>query len=203
MQIKKKLKIQIFFLLAFALIIIPSASALTFNNTTFFSSESNSTIFVDSITLDNVTVTANFTEFFNLTSLGSNFTNTNVTDAFAHFIGLNVGLVIRNINTSTDLFLSTLADQDFNATFTAGQLLRIVGEITPVGECSQGTRSLLSATLIFLALAVLLFPVGLIFVKNDFRLNADVKSFLIVFISIILAIALLVVVGDLIRVICP
>lgn len=106
---------------------MPLASSLTITDTTFFSSISNFTIFVDSITLDEQITTNQTIEFFNLTSEGSNFTNTNATfDARADFFGLDIGLTIRNINTSTNLFTSASGSQAFNATFTSGQVLRII-----------------------------------------------------------------------------
>ena len=65
-------------------------------------------------------------EFHNLTSIGSNFTNTNATyNARADFYGLDIGLTIRNINITTDLFTSVSGSQNYNATFSSGQILRI------------------------------------------------------------------------------
>jgi hypothetical protein len=125
------------------LLTLPSINALTITNTTFHSSVSNYTIHVDSITLDNVTVTNLTIEFYNLTSIGSNFTNTNTTyDARADFYGLAINLIIRNINISTNLFTSTLGNQDYNATFTPGQILRILlsptaAEITVTRTCNN------------------------------------------------------------------
>ena len=125
-KIKKKLIFPIFLVL----LLFPLLSALTITDTTFFASETNYTIFVDSITLDNVTVTNTSITFYNLTSIGSNFTNTNATfDAVATFIGLDVGLTILNVNTSVNLFSSVLGSQNFNATFTPGQTIRTI--ITP------------------------------------------------------------------------
>lgn len=124
MRFKKKLKISILPLLV--LILLPSIYALTITNTTFHSSVSNYTIFVDSITLNNVTVTNLTIEFYNLTSVGSNFTNVNATyDARADFYGLEEGLTVRNINTSTDLFTSTTITQNYQAAFTPGEVLTI------------------------------------------------------------------------------
>ena len=109
------------------LLLFPLVNALTITDTTYFSSVSNSTIFVDSITLDLVIVTNQSAEFYNLTSVGSNFTNTNATyNARADFYGLNVGLTIRNINTQQDLFTSASGSQNYNATFTPGQVIRTI-----------------------------------------------------------------------------
>ncbi len=108
------------------LISISAASAVQINNTTFFASETNFTILVDFIDLDAVIVSNTSIQFHNLTSIGSNFTNTNATfDARADFIGLDIGLTIRNVNTATDLFTSSISNQDFNATFTSFQVLII------------------------------------------------------------------------------
>ncbi len=65
-----------------------------------------------------------------MTSLGTNFTNTNLTfDAVASFFGLQIGHTITNVNTSDDLFNSTTTNQNFNATFTTGQV--IITILTP------------------------------------------------------------------------
>lgn len=186
---KKKLKIQIFFLLAFALLILPSVNALTITNTTFFSSESNSTIFVDSITLDNVTTTVNETIFINLTSIGSNFTNTNTTNAFANFIGLTVDLTIRNINTSTDLFTSMVGNEDFNVTFSAGQLIRILDFQTSASLCSPATRVILNLTVLFFALAIMIIPLSFLFNNGKLSIDSDPRILLVIFIGIILGVA--------------
>ncbi len=130
-----KKKRSLLFLLAFALILIPSISALTITDTTFSTSDSNYTILVDSITLDQVIVENDSIQFHNLTSIASNFTNTNATfDSIATFVGLKVGLTVKNINTSAELN-STLGNQDFNVTFTAGQILQIVVTTPTTGVC--------------------------------------------------------------------
>lgn len=121
-----------YFVFLFLILTISSVSSLQINDTIFFASETNFTIFVDSITLDQVTVTNQSITFINLTSVGSNFTNINATfDARADFIGLALGLAIRNLNTSTDIFLSSVGDQNFNATFLSGHTIRTQLGITP------------------------------------------------------------------------
>ena len=66
-----------YFVFLFLILTISSVSSLQINDTIFFASETNFTIFVDSITLDQVTVTNQSITFINLTSVGSNFTNIN------------------------------------------------------------------------------------------------------------------------------
>jgi len=171
MQFKKKLKIPVLSLLV--LILLPSVFALTITDTTFRSSVSNDTIFVDSITLDNVTVTNTTITFFNLTSVGSNFTNVNETfDATVRFVGLEINLSIRNVNTSTNLFSSTLGDQDFNATITPGQVLTIIesptGPVTPSESVLSAFSS--SAIVIFVSLFATL---GVVFVLIFLRFGLD------------------------------
>lgn len=110
-----------------ALLLIPLTLGLTIENTTFFSSETNFTILVDKIILDAVNVSSTAITFQNLTSFGSNFTNVNQSfPARADFTGLIVGLSVRNINTSANLFTSTVGDQSANLTFQSGEVLQIV-----------------------------------------------------------------------------
>lgn len=190
-----KKKRSLLFLLAFALILIPSINALTITDTTFFASVTNYTIHVDTITLDQVNVTNSSIEFANLTSTGSNFVNTNATfNAIANFVGLEVGLTIRNLNTSTDLFTSATGNQDFNATFTPGQNLRIMSTTTRV--CSTGTRNLLRLTIIFFALAVLLIPIFILFMKGKIALDINTNKIILVFASLILGIIFLQVIAN-------
>lgn len=82
---------------------------------------------MDLVVLDAVVITAGSIQFHNISSVGSNFTNTNATfDAVATFIGLEVGRTVLNVNTSVNLFTSSSTLQDFNATFTTGQVIRII-----------------------------------------------------------------------------
>ncbi len=85
---------------------------------------------VDHIIIDQVTVTNQSAEFYNLTSVNSNFTNTNATyNARADFYGLDVGLTIYNVNTDTVLFTSASGSQNYNASWISGQVLRIISSI--------------------------------------------------------------------------
>ncbi len=190
MQFKKKLKIPIFFLLAFALFLLPSVSALTITDTTFHSSISNYTIFVDSMELDEVNVTNLTISFYNVTSIGTNLTNINLTyDARVDFYGLDIGLTIHNVNASTDLFTSSSGNQDYNATFTPGQVLRITEEPTePTYECTSADRTLLNLTTLFFAILFLALPLGILFHNGTLSTDMDVKKLLIVFIGVILGI---------------
>ncbi len=157
----------------------------------------NYTIFVDSITLDSAVVTNTSITFNNLTSVGSNFTNTNATfDAVANFIGLDVGLTIRNVNTSTDLFTSTLGDQDFNATFTTGQRL-IINSFRTLGvNCSSDVNSILKLTLIFLALVIILLPILILIINGKLSLETNPKKFIVLFVGVIIGVVFIGVVAD-------
>lgn len=105
---------------------------MTITDTTFFASETNYTIHVDLMELDQVTVTSTSITFINTTSVGTNLTNSNATfDAVAEFIGLFNTRTLRNINSSTDLFTSSLGSQNFNATFSSGQVIRITAAPEP------------------------------------------------------------------------
>lgn len=161
------------------LTILPYVSGLSINDTTFFSSETNYTIFVDNIILDQVTVENITIEFFNLTSLGSNFINTNATyDAVANFIGLDISLTILNVNTSVNLFTSTLGNQNFNATFTSGQVLRIIPYVTTTtdiqtacNDISRGVAGFYTTIPTFFILlsivVIILIVVGIITIVKD------------------------------------
>jgi len=121
-------------LILLILLILPLTSALTISDTTFFSSVSNFTIFVDGMTLDNVTVTNMSIQFIGLTSVTSNFTNTNTTfDAIASFFDLAVNLTVHNVNTSTDLFTASATNGNFNATIIPGNVITILAGPTGSG----------------------------------------------------------------------
>lgn len=112
-------------------------------DTTFFSTQSNYTIFIDSLTLDNVTISATTIEFTNISSFGSNFTNSNATfDAVANILNLAIGVTIQNVNTSIN-FTSIATNQSFNITFTSGQVLRtinltsVVSVLNTAASCSE------------------------------------------------------------------
>ena len=136
-QLKKKLLFV--FLLAIAL--LPLISSLQINDTIYFSSVSNSTIYVYSITLDQVIVTNQSTEFYNLTSLDSNFTNINATyNARADFYGFPFAYSIHNVNTGTTLFTASETDRNYNSTFSSGEILTIIS-LPPQIEYSAGTEA--------------------------------------------------------------
>lgn len=174
---------------------LTSVSALEITDTTFFSSATNFTIFVDSITLDNVTITENKIEFHNLSSIGSKFTNTNATfDARADFIGLNLSLRVRNFNTSENLFLSTLGSQNFNATFISGHTITIV--LFRATACNLAERLILNTTLIFFALAILFIAIALMFRSGKLFLDLDARKILIVFVGVIIGVVFIAVLGQ-------
>ncbi len=194
---KMKSKFIWFMVLATAFIFLPLVSAVTITDTTFFANQTNFTIFVDFITLDQVIVTNTSIQFHNLTSVGSNFINVNATfDARADFIGLAVGLIIRNVNTETDLFESEVGDQDFNATFTPSQVLMIVEEAT--FKCNLAERSTLNLVVLFFALGILAFTLLLFFSKGEklFESTPTTKIIIIVFIGILLGVIFIQVIAD-------
>lgn len=127
--------------------------------------------------LDNVTVTPTTIEFYNVSSVGSNLTNTNATYiSRADFYGLDVGLWIYNVDTDRDLFESVLGSQDYNAAFAIGRVLRITGGPSPTsakGTCLAmvvqfGTFPILIGllgTIIFLGAVVFLLLTA--FVRTD------------------------------------
>lgn len=198
-EIKKKA----IFLLPLLLILIPLSSALTITDTTFFASSTNFTIFVDTITLDNVTITDTQIQFYNLTSTGSNFLNSNATfTAIAEFYGLSTGLTIRNVNTSTDLFTSASGDQNFNATFTSGQTIRIMSSTTSA-SCSTADKLILNLTLIFLAIVLMAVPLGLFFLKGKINIEITPQLMIIIFMAIILGVILIQPIADSIILFCP
>lgn len=179
----------------FLLLLIPLSSALTITDTTFSTSGTNYTIFVDSITLDNVTVTSTQILFINLTSVGSNFTNTNGTfSSVAGFIGLDVGLIVFNVNTSTDIFTSSSGNRDFNGTMLPGIVLRITDRAFII--CTGTERSILQLTVLFFILAVVFIPLILFFLKGKLNFDVNAKSILVVFILIILGIVFAQVISD-------
>lgn len=175
-----------------AILLISTVSAVTITDTTFFSTGSNYTIFVDMMELDNVTVTAGSINFHDVTSLGTNLTNTNATfDAVASFFGLNLNFTLFNVNTSTNIFTSSPGAQDFNITFTPGEIIRIViadiDRKSTFATCNQllpGFGTFFSFFPIFftiLAIIIIVFMlIGLMFVVRDQSrpnpLNIDLSS---------------------------
>lgn len=203
MKNKRQLTLQV--LLVLTLFLIPAVSAVTITDTTFSTSVTNFTIFVDTITLDNATVTTETITFENVTSSNTTLTNTNLTfTSIANFIGLDIGLTLFNVNTSTDVFRSIPGSQDFNATLLP--LFQLQINSLPQNNCSQTTRSILNVTLIFLAIAIFLIPLAMLYVKGKLDIDHITSSpikMIIAFIGVVVGIALLVAVGDLIVAMCP
>ena len=155
--------------------------------------------------LDQVTITNNSIELYNLTSVGSNFANTGVIyNAVISFFGLDTGLVVRNINTSTDLFISVLGNQDYNATFSPWQILRIMSFLTPVeSDCTPMERSILRLVILLFSLAVFLIPVGLLFNNGTLSLDTNPKRLLLVFIAVIIGVIFVQIIADQVITYCP
>ncbi len=190
--------------------LLPFVSGLVITDTTFFSSVTNFTIFVDSMVLDEVNITNVSITFHNVTSSGTNLTNTNATStAIATFIGLTPGLTLRNVNTSTDLFISSTGAQDFNATFLAGQTIIInPGPVlsTAATACNElisqfGTYPILLGlvgTIILLGAVLFALSTGFIDLKSSGINGSFVFGGLLVVISIaILIIIAIVIFGSL------
>lgn len=193
-MIHRKILIFLFLLLS-----LSTVSAVQINDTTFFSTISNFTIFVDTITLDTQVTTNQTIEFFNLTSRGSNFTNTNATfDAVASFFGLDIGITLRNINTSTDLFTSTTGTQDFNASFTSGQVIITNNKTTPPPtNCTPRDKAILNLIVILFALAIILVPIALLIREGKIVIkNVTLAWVIIVFIGVILGIIFIQIIAD-------
>ncbi len=156
--------------------------------------------------LDQVIVTNETIEIYNLTSIGTNFTNINNTyDAVINFLGLKVDLTLRNINTSSDVFTSIIGSQDYNATLTPWQLLRVMGEQTDIviTGCSNATRAILNLIMILFALAIVLIPIGILFRNGTLSWDTDPKQLLIIFIGVILGVIFLQEIGRQIFSFCP
>ena len=116
--------------------------------------------------LDLTNITEREIEFYNLTSVGSRFLDVNETyNASLDFYGLAPGLVIRNINLSTDLFESTFIIQNYEANFSSLQILKIMGELTRV--CSSLERNSLYIALGLLAIAIFLIAASMIFGEDS------------------------------------
>lgn len=195
-------KIKAAYLVIFLiLIVIPLSSALEITDTTFFSTGSNFTIFVDSISLDNVTVTPSSIIFTNLTSLGSNFSNTNLSfDATASFIGLDPSLAILNVNTSIRLFTSSIGNKNFNATFISGHVIQTINAQTAANlSCNEMVAQFvgypvligLLGTIILLGIIIAALTTGFVTISTV-GLNRETILFALV---TLIFIAILVIVG--------
>jgi len=189
-------------------------NAVTITDTTFFASGSNYTIHVDTLVVDNVTVTANSIQFHNVTSQGTNFTNANAsTTAVASFFGLDLSFTIFNVNTSTNLFTSSAGNQDFNASFTSGQVIRTIIFITPqttaeplCNDITEGVAlffavmptvfSILGIVLVLLAIGGLILviqdPTRMPDFKIDFKDFNFISMFIIIFVVALIGVAVFV-----------
>ncbi len=201
-----KSKLIFFMVIVAVLIFLPSVSALIITDTTFFASESNYTIFVDLMVLDQVEVTSQDIIFHNVTSSGTNLTNTNATsEAVATFIGLSPGLTLRNANTATDLFTSTAQAPDFNATFTAGQTI-IINPGPVLSTAATACNELISqfstypillglvGTIILLGAVLFALSTGFIDLKSSGINSSFVLGGLLVVISIAILIVIAIVI---------
>lgn len=103
-------------------------NATQVNDTTITTTGTNYSIYVTTIDFDVLNITNETIEFYNITSLNTRITNTNLTgNAIVQLYGIQVGLTVRNHNTSTDLFTSTSSNSNYNVTFGQGVQIRILG----------------------------------------------------------------------------
>lgn len=117
---------------------MPLISAVTITDTTFKTSETNYTVFVNSVTLeDGIIVTNTSIQFFGVNSTGSTFTNTNDTFiSIIEFIDLKIGIKLTNLNTGTDIFTSRIFDQDVDITILPGQVI-ITSNNVALNACEE------------------------------------------------------------------
>ena len=145
-------------------------------------------------------VAATSITFNNLTSLDSEFTNTNATsNATANFVGLGIDLIIRNVNTSVDLFTSVALNQNFNATFTPGQVLRIVGV---TASCDPAVKSLLTVAILLFVLGIIGLPLFMIINRGVLIENLSPKKMAQIFAALMVGISLLVLSVNGIKALC-
>lgn len=177
------------------LVLLPFFSALQLDDDSFFSSISNSTVLVDSVTLDQVTVTNMSTEFYNVTSVGSNFTNNNATFlAQIDFYGLVIGHMIENVNTSTLLFTSAIGDTNFNATVAIGEVITLtvtVPVVTATSTLCTGIFGGFGSFMSLIVIVIIISAAGFIlylFVKDadEFDINSIAVSIIVALVTIIL-----------------
>lgn len=196
-----KKKNTLYLLILVTLLVLPLSSALDISDTTFFSTQSNFTIFVDFIRLDNVTVSNTSIIFTNLTSLGSNFINTNATfPATASFIGLDTSLAILNVNTSIRLFTSSPGNQNFNATFISGHTIQTIRSETQANLICGDLVSQFVAYPVLIGLLGTMILLGIIIIAlttSFISFNGDTldRNTIIFAIVTLIAIAILVIVA--------
>ncbi len=115
---------------------------------------------------------------------------------------MDIGLTIRNINTSTDLFTSATGSQAFNATFTSGRVLRINSGPTPStarSACNTMVQQFgtfpvligLIGTIILLGAVIFALTTGFITIKSG-GIN---KGFIVGGIVTVVSVAVLVIVA--------
>lgn len=186
---------------------MPSVSAVTVTETTFFASDNNYTVFVDSMILINSTITNATIEFVGINSTGTNMTNVNATyDAVVNIIDLPIGSAIFNKNTSIYIFTSVAGNQSFNVTITPLNAIRIdnsaaLASSPIVNDCST-TALLISAGYVifteftaqtFLILLAVLILITIILVRGGSRLDEIVLVFASYFSLILIALVAVIV----------
>jgi hypothetical protein len=111
-----------YYLFILALLLLPLSSALSINNTIFFSTTTNSTIYVNqSVILDALTVTTESLEIYNLSSVG-NFKNINETYlGYVNFYGLNSSIFTNGTGFCNGYTQEKVFDLNINITINPGE----------------------------------------------------------------------------------
>lgn len=138
-----------------ALILFPLVSSASLNDSIVNTTDTGYQVYFTNIGFDVLNVTNDTIEFYNLTSLHTQFTNINATgDAIVQLHGIQSGLTVRNHNTSTDLYTSVSDFGNYNVTFGPGVQIRIVGiqDTGTIGAACTGVIEGFSLFGVFLGL---------------------------------------------------
>jgi len=184
------LKLLVF---AFTLIFLISfVSAVTIINTTHYSSSSGSTIFVDRVVLDEVVVDTIQTTYENVTTSGSNFTNTNAsTTARANFIGLPFNFTVFNKDTGQELFISTLLTMNGNVTWDPSQTITLLRQPIVDSLCTTSTKNVMGLVVLFGSLALAVFTLLIFFMNGKAKIEVNATVVIVIFIGIVIGAAIL------------
>jgi len=106
---------------------LPSVGATSISNTNLSNSGSGNFVQVDYMTLTELVINDTAIELYNVSSIGTNFTNVNPTsNSSIYFYGLIIGLSVFHVDNSNYLFNSTVGSQNYPATFETENILRIL-----------------------------------------------------------------------------
>ena len=139
------MKTRIIILTLMVFLVLPLVTAGSISNTNLSNSNSGNLVQVDSMTLTKLVINDTAIELYNVSSIGTNFTNMNLTaNSSLYFYGLIIDLAVFNVNISNYLFNSTVGSQDYPANFNIGNVLRILNigvVITGNTTCGNVTTS--------------------------------------------------------------